>query len=221
MSPGWFLVLALLGAQRVHIGGAATPANGIVAPEVLVYTDPYYTREAREKKIEGTVTVEGSFDADGKMTVIRTVKGLGYGLDESAIAALRSWKFSPATRNTAPVATIAQIDIEFTLAHAPPAQYDGMIWASGTTIPKVLTRVEPQYTSEAAQARVTGTVVLQGVIGTDGSTKVVKIVKPLTLDLTLSAVEAIQQWTFIPANRDGKEIPVSVVIEVHFGLENR
>jgi len=141
MNPGWFLVLALLGAQRVHIGGAATPANGIVAPEVLTYTDPYYTREAREKKIEGTITVEGSFDAEGKMTVLRTVKGLGYGLDESAIAALRSWKFSAATRNTAPVATIAQIDIE--------------------------------------------------------------------------------QWTFMPAARDGKEIPVSVVIEVHFGLENR
>jgi len=132
MSPGWLVVLALLSAQRVHIGGAATPANGIVAPEV-----------------------------------------------------------------------------------------HDMIWANGTTVPKVLTRVEPQYTAEAAQTRVTGTVVLQAVIGTDGSTKVVKVVKPLTLDLTLSAIEAIQQWTFMPATRDGKEIPVSVVVEVHFSLENR
>src|SRR5262249_23138442 len=156
------------------------------------------TRAAREKQIEGTMVIEGTFDADGKMTVVRTVKGLGSGLDESAIAAIRGWKFSPACRNGIPVAARALIDIDFSLAHAPAAEYDDIEWARGGTVPKVLSRVEPQYTEEAGEARITGSVVLQAIIATDGAPKIIKIVKPMPLGLTESAVEAFKRWKFQP-----------------------
>jgi TonB family protein len=217
-----FALLALLSAQEVHIGDTPGPASGGLAPpDAVYYTDPFYTRIARTNRIEGVVTIEGAFDVNGCMKVLRTVKGLGYGLDENALAAIRSWRFSPAKRDGMPVEAIAQVDILFNLADAPPAEYDdvGRV-AAGISPPVVVRRVEPRYTDDARDARLAGTVILQAIIETDGTAKILKIVKPLPLGLTESAVEAIRQWRFTPAMQNGKAIPVSLNIEVAFNLEH-
>jgi TonB family protein len=222
MNLSMILLLGMLAPQRIHIGNDPAAPNGVMAPQVVSYTEPFYTRLARDNRIEGTVTFEASFDAKGNMTVLRTLRTLGYGLDENAAAALRSWKFSPALRNGIPVDAIAEIEVDFNLADAPPAEYDDVARVGpGVSAPTVLTRVEPQYTEEARAAHRSGTVVLQAVVGSDGSAKVLKIVKPLDLGLTESAVTAIEQWKFRPAMRNGKEVPVSLNIEVNFNLENR
>jgi TonB family protein len=152
---------------------------------------------------------------------LRTVKGIGFGLDENALAALHSWRFSPAKRNGEPVDAIAQVDIDFSLAEAPPIEYDD-VNRPAISGPTVLMRVEPKYTDEATQARVVGTVILQAVVQTNGTANILKVVKPLPLGLTESALEAIQQWKFRPAvSRNGKEIPVAINIEVDFNLEQK
>src|SRR5262245_29954263 len=108
--------LGFLLVQHAHIGDPpGITDKSITPPEVLYYTDPFYTRTARENKIEGTVTIEGAFDVKGCMKVVRIVKTIGFGLDENALAALRSWGFSPAKRNGEPIDAIAQIDIDFSL----------------------------------------------------------------------------------------------------------
>jgi TonB family protein len=217
-----FALLALLSAQRVHIGDTPGPASrGLTPPDALYYTDPFYTRAARNNRVEGVVTIEGAFDVNGCMKVLRTVNGLGYGLDENALAAIRSWRFSPAKRDGIPVEAIAQVDILFNLADAPPAEYDdvGRV-AAGMSPPVVVRRIEPRYTDDARDARLVGTVILQAIIETDGTAKILKIVKPLPLGLTESAVEAIRQWRFTPAMQGGKAIPVSLNIEVAFNLEH-
>ena len=108
------MVLVVLLSQRVHVvDSPAINGRPIESPEVLYYTDPFYTRTAREKKIEGTVTIEATFDVRGCMKVLRTVKTVGFGLDENAVTALRSWRFSPAKRNGEPIEAIAQIDSTF------------------------------------------------------------------------------------------------------------
>jgi TonB family protein len=216
------MVLLVLLAQRVHIVDPRDVGDGSIAsPEVLYYTDPFYTRTARDKKVEGTVTIEGTFDVRGCMKVLRTVKGIGFGLDENALAALHSWRFSPAKRNGEPVDAIAQVDIDFSLAAALPIEYDD-VNRPAISGPTVLMRVEPKYTDEARQARVVGTVILQAVVQTNGTANILKVVKPLPLGLTESALEAIQQWKFRPAvSRNGKEIPVPINIEVDFNLEQK
>jgi hypothetical protein len=45
------------------------------------------------------------------------VKGLGYGLDENALAALEAWRFAPALRNGLPVSAVAEIEIHFNIAN--------------------------------------------------------------------------------------------------------
>ena len=155
------------------------------------------------------------------MKVARIIKTIGFGLDENAVAAQRSWRFSPAKRNGEPVEALAQIDIDFSLAAAPRIEYDDIqtdISAPGISAPAIIKRVEPRYTDEAKQARVVGTVILRSVIQTNGSADILKVVKPLPFGLTESALEALQQWRFMPAVRNGKEIPVAATIEVAFNL---
>jgi TonB family protein len=217
--------LVVLFAQSVHIGDSPKIGDGNIVspPEILFYTDPFYTRIAREKKVEGTVTIEGAFDVNGCMKVVRTIKTIGLGLDEKALEAVRSWRFSPAKRNgEEPVEAHALIDVDFRLAAAPRAEYDDIqtdIDAPGISAPMVIKRVVPQYTDEAKQERVVGTVILQTVIQTNGTADIVKVVKPMPFGLTESALEALQEWRFMPAVRNGKEIPVAVNIEIAFNIE--
>lgn len=46
--------------------------------------------------VEGTVVVEVTIDAEGKVTDTRVLKALGYGIEEKVVAALRNWRFRPA-----------------------------------------------------------------------------------------------------------------------------
>src|SRR5262249_55232598 len=116
----------------------------------------------------------------------------------------------------------AQIDVDFSLAAAPRAEYDDIptdINAPGISAPTSIKRVAPQYTDEARQERVVGTVILQVVIQTNGTADILKVVKPMPFGLTESALEALQEWRFMPAVRNGKEIPVAANIEVVFNIE--
>ena len=82
--------------QDVRFSEKTIP-NGIVAPpQVIFHPSPVYTVEARRLGIRGSVFVQAQFDADGNFEVLRIVRGLGYGLDENALAALQSWRFLPA-----------------------------------------------------------------------------------------------------------------------------
>jgi TonB family protein len=102
--------------QKTRIGGQPTIPNGIVRPpEPVVHPAASYTEAARSRGVEGTVIVRAQFDADGQFKVLQIVKGLGFGLDESAIAALQNWRFSPAFKDGARVSVIAEIEVPFKL----------------------------------------------------------------------------------------------------------
>jgi TonB family protein len=68
-------------------------------PQLIQYGTPTYTAEARRQGIEGVVTFQVEFDIDGNFKVLRIVKGLGFGLDEQALEALKTYRFTPAYRS--------------------------------------------------------------------------------------------------------------------------
>ncbi len=77
---------------------------------------PQYTAEARADHIQGDVTLQVRFTADGHVQVLRVVRGLGHGLDERAEQAASSIRFRPATRDGKPVDQVSIIRITFELA---------------------------------------------------------------------------------------------------------
>jgi protein TonB len=64
-------------------------------PERLA--QPEYTREARAAHIEGRVRLELTVDEQGNVRDVKLLKGLGYGLDDAAVAAAKRIRFRPAT----------------------------------------------------------------------------------------------------------------------------
>ena len=85
--------------------------------EITFKPNPLYTAEARSLKIEGEVLLEMSFGANGSLQVNRVVKGLGHGLDETAIAAASKIRFKPALRAGQPVDSTAIVHVVFQLAY--------------------------------------------------------------------------------------------------------
>ncbi len=84
--------------------------------EILSKPKPAYTDEGRRLKIEGEVLVEVVFSASGRLQVRRVVRGLGHGLDESALRAAQQIRFRPAVRDGAPYDSTALVHILFELA---------------------------------------------------------------------------------------------------------
>jgi TonB family protein len=87
------------------------------AAEILDKPRPVYTEEARRLSIEGEVLLEVLFQASGQIQVERLVRGLGHGLDESAMTAARQIHFRPARRDGTPVDSRAVVHISFQLAY--------------------------------------------------------------------------------------------------------
>src|SRR5258708_15782648 len=71
-------------------------ANVVSQAACLHCPEPPYTDEARKAKLQGNVTLRVLIGADGRAARIQLVKGLGLGLDEQALQAVRSWRFVPA-----------------------------------------------------------------------------------------------------------------------------
>jgi TonB family protein len=84
--------------------------------QILSKPTPGYTADARSAHVEGEVLLEVVFSASGKMQVLRVVRGLGHGLDESAIRAAEQIKYKPASRGGEPVDFSAILHIVFQLA---------------------------------------------------------------------------------------------------------
>lgn len=74
-------------------------------PSVLGQVRIDYPREARRNEVEGVVRLKVTIDWTGKVIAARVVSGLGYGLDEAALEAVKRFRWKPATKNGEPVST--------------------------------------------------------------------------------------------------------------------
>jgi protein TonB len=83
--------------------GAAACTEPVVRPKRRVPVAPKYTMQARQAEIEGVVRMQVTVDESGHVLNARVVSGLGYGLDESALAAAKATLFEPATQCGKPV----------------------------------------------------------------------------------------------------------------------
>jgi TonB family protein len=82
---------------------------------VLEKPEPTYTESARKNQITGTVVLRAVFSAGGSVTNIHAVSGLPDGLTERAIAAAKSIRFVPATKDGHPVSMWMELQYNFNL----------------------------------------------------------------------------------------------------------
>lgn len=94
-------------------GGVKRVGGSVSMPEVIYSVDPEFSEEARKSKVSGDVTVYLWVDEHGNPTHVRVIRGMGMGLDEKAVEAVKQYKFKPAMENGKPVPVEMYIVVNF------------------------------------------------------------------------------------------------------------
>jgi protein TonB len=87
--------------------------NGVTVPKGTYTPNPEFSEKARKKKINGTVVVAMIVTAEGRVREVKVIKSLEESLDKQAIAAVRTWRFEPATKDGKPVAVHVKAEVDF------------------------------------------------------------------------------------------------------------
>jgi periplasmic protein TonB len=90
-------------------GPPSAGTGGFGYPACLYCPQAQYSDEAVKAKYQGTVSILAVITPDGRATDIHVIKGLGLGLDEKAIEAVRTWRFRPALGPNGQPAAVRQI----------------------------------------------------------------------------------------------------------------
>jgi TonB family protein len=93
----------------------AAPKSRFAPPQVLHVYLPEYTPKARAEGVEGELIVRALLQRDGKIKNVKVERGLGYGLDERAVTAVKRLGFVPAQRDGMPVDAPVRIVFNFQL----------------------------------------------------------------------------------------------------------
>ena len=96
-------------------GGIYKAGNGVSKPELIHKVEPEYSEEARKAKFQGVVVLYIVVDQNGNAINPKVMKGLGLGLDEKALEAVKQWKFKPGYKDGKPVAVAATVEVNFRL----------------------------------------------------------------------------------------------------------
>jgi TonB family protein len=91
------------------VPGKKSPPRGISMPS------PGYSDDARRIRCQGRVTLTVTVDRSGKVSDVQIAKPLGVGLDEKAVAAVKTWTFEPAIEDGNPVPASLQVVVGFRL----------------------------------------------------------------------------------------------------------
>ena len=88
----------------------------------------------------------------------------------------------------------------------------------GISAPQAISAPDPGYTEEARRAKKQGTCVLWLIVDSTGHPRDIKVVRGLGMGLDEKALEAVHQWRFQPALKDGRPVDVQISVEVEFHL---
>jgi periplasmic protein TonB len=88
----------------------------------------------------------------------------------------------------------------------------------GISAPQALSTPDPEYTEEARNAKTQGTCILWMIVDDQGHPRDIRVVRGLGFGLDARAIEAVRQWRFQPALKDGRPVNVQISVEVGFRL---
>jgi TonB family protein len=206
---------------------------------------PKYPKDALRNGIAGKIEMRAVIAPDGKSKDLSVLSGDSE-FSQSAILAIRKWRFHPALRQGQPVETTYKIHVRFNpmlreansdveLESPPPEPLRISSHAKsvrpdlgpeihhmsdpGMVAPKQLYSPEPEFSEKARIERQQGNVGIDLVVGTDGLPRDPRVACSSAPDLNDNAVAAVKQWKFAPATKDGKPVPVEIVIQVSFKLD--
>lgn len=159
------------------------------------------------KSVGAEIVVKGSFGAFEN----------GIGVTLAAVKVSGEW--IGASNGKIPLAEEMEKQLDGPLRALEPPDGIFRAGAGGIGYPTCTYCPNPDYTREAREAKLQGTVVLQVVITPDGRTTDITVTKGPDMGLEEQSIKAVRRWRFKPAlDANGKPVPVRVVVQATFRL---
>ncbi len=143
---------------------------------------------------------------------------------DAAVASVRQWRYDPPFEAplkfdvTLRLGQAAHV-MEFHARESKPAEEGEALRVGGNVHPPVKIRdVRPVYPPAAREAKVTGVVIIETRIGTDGTVESAHVLKSIPL-LDQAALDAVTQWQFAPTLMNGAPVPVMMTVTVNFSQD--
>jgi TonB family protein len=193
---------------------------GVVEGNLISKVDPVYPDIAKKAHVQGSVVLRAVVAKDGTVKNLQYISGAPM-LVVSAIEAVRQWKYKPYILNGEPTEVETTITVNYTFS--PDQEQPGATSLNGgsenpRSIPVPMYVVQPEYTQQAREAKVSGIVLVNLVVDEQGRPQNVHILRGLGNGLDEKAVEAVKQYKFKPAMVDGTPVSATLNIEVNFKL---
>jgi len=200
------------GAQATEYLRTAQSLDVALTGPVLMWTALMYERQFQPEQAEAKYKAALAFEAGDSLDTLETLTLYGRFLEhqgrdaEARTLQARADAIRSAHRSQSP-------EREF-------GKGEAYVYRVGSDVssPSVIYKTDPQYSEEARVAKVSGTVLLQVVIGVDGQASNFNVVKSAGFGLDDCAVAAVAKWRFKPGQKDGSPVPVYATIEVNFRL---
>lgn len=209
--------------SQVQSGPAANEQTAIhiEMPRAKNTFDPPYSKEAREKRLEGSVELKVVIGADGNVKDLSVTSGDPV-LGAAAVDAVRQWTFEPKRVNGQAVEAEVKVRVDFHLSTTGRTSCNGMGCgnAEGDASATVISQVAPIYPAKAKKKHIEGQVLLQARIGVDGKIQDLSVISG-NPELTQAAIDAVRQWRYRPTLKDGTPVEVTTKITVTFTLGGR
>jgi TonB family protein len=184
-----------------------------------------------------TIKTDGTFDEISEL-------GGNPEFEKAAVAAVRQWRYTPATLNGSPVESRVFVTFVSEKKHVRatvepdlpfPTKPDPVIQdrlrdggghnremhndvAKRVDPPRVDFTPDPEYSEAARAAKNQGVAVLGVTVDKGGRVADLWVVRRLGLGLDQKALQAVRQWKFTPASKDGVPVAVQINVEVQFRL---
>jgi TonB family protein len=209
--------------------------------------EPEYPTKARDAGIQGDVVLNILIGKNGKVKNITVVSGDPV-LAHAAVSAVKHWRYEPWASGGNNVETQTTATFHFVLAKGPmtcPGQEPGAyrfladarpdisggiataqvppvatVFKVGGSVkpPRTIYAPDPEYSESARRHKQQGTGVLRLIVTPEGKVALVKAERVIGFGLDQKAVNAVCQWKFKPALKDGQPVPVEIEVEVSFRL---
>ena len=148
---------------------------------------------------------------------IRAIGMTGGQLPEGLSRSVLPWRYFPGTADGKPRISNGRIELE---CGAGEQAGERAIYrrGGGVSLPKVIFKVNPEYSEEARRAEKSGNVMLSVVVDPDGRASDIFVVKSLGLGLDEKAMASVTQWRFSPGMRAGSPVAMYVTVQMNFRL---
>jgi TonB family protein len=183
---------------------------------VLVHrVEPQYTPAARAAGLQGTVSLYVEVDRDGRPSEVKVMEGLGLGLDEEAVNAVKKWEYEPNRGTADQIQDAFEVDVSFRLDTPAPWFVSSAYYTfSGPDVQRYGEIVRPvpvrYFAPDGAACRKAGTTTVRLTVGKDGVPHAVRGDGAFGE----APVKAVESWQFKPAVGKGDQVEALGQVEL-------